>query len=512
MRPGGSDTIDRIRFLRGEYHDSVALMLAARDAESVPRVLVALALTATPVNLEIVANQGFEMGSEKVGPSDVILAVRAETLDAALEAERAIDRRLDATGATGAAEGTTVRASTSVRSAVRRDSGLNLAFVAVPGRYAAYEIGEALEAGLDVFCFSSGVPVPMEAALKRRARERGQLLMGPDCGTAILDGVGLGFANAVQRGPVGIVGASGTGIQEVACLLDAAGIGISHAIGVGSHDLSSEVAGEMTLLGLELLQQDEGTEAVVLISKPPDSEVANRIRAAAGAIGKPAVVCLLGQGSPGAGAPNLVSYLEDAARRAAQLFGGELPEGSESAGRSPTPGDIRGLFSGGSLCFEAMGVVSSLIGPVASNIPLEEAWRLEDVWTSRGHTFIDFGEEDLTNGRLHPMIDPSLRNDRFAREASDPSVGVLILDVVLGFGAHRNPSDELAPLVQSAVAARPGDLSVVISVCGAAADPQGIDAQMDALRQSGGIVTRGVAHAARMALSAAGHSVEGHSG
>jgi FdrA protein len=486
-------------------------MLAARDAQAVPGVLVALALTATPVNQELVANQGFEMGPEKVRPNDVLLAVRAETQDAALAAERAIDSRLDARGADSPVGATTVRAPTSLRSATQRNPALNLAFVAVPGQYAAYEIAEALEASLDVFCFSSGVPVSVEALLKQRAREKGLLLMGPDCGTAIVDGVGFGFANAVRRGPVGIVAASGTGIQEVACLLDTAGIGISHAIGVGSHDLSSEVGGEMTLLGLELLQHDEGTDAVVLISKPPDPEVANRVSEAAGALGKPTVVCFLGQGDWGAGAPNLVTSLEGAARRAAQLCGGELPPESGSLGGRPTPGDIRGLFSGGSLCFEAMGVVSSVVGPVASNIPLEAAWGLEDVWTSRGHTFIDFGEESLTDGRLHPMIDPSLRNDRFTREAHDPSVGVVMLDVVLGFGAHRDPSHQLAPLIESAIAARSGDLSVVVAVCGAAADPQDTEAQIAAFRQSGAIVTRGVARAARLALSVNGHSLEGHS-
>ena len=352
----------------------------------------------------------------------------------------------------------------------------------------------------------------VEAALKRRAKELGRLLMGPDCGTAIVDGLGFGFANAVRRGPVGIVGASGTGIQEVACLLDAAGIGISHAIGVGSHDLSSEVGAEMTLLGLELLQQDDDTDAVVIISKPPDPEVAARVSAAADALGKPVVVCFLGQSDPDTGSPNLVASLEGAARRAAQLCGVDLPQESESMDGSSTPGYIRGLFSGGSLCFEAMGVVSSVVGPVSSNIPLEEGWRLGDVWTSSGHTFIDFGEEDLTDGRLHPMIDPSLRNDRFAREAEDPSVGVLLLDVVLGFGAHPDPSDELAPMVQSALGSRSGDLSVVIAVCGAAADPQDTEAQVAAFRRSGATVTRGVAHAARLALSAVGNRPEGQSG
>jgi FdrA protein len=378
----------------------------------------------------------------------------------------------------------------------------------VPGLHLHYEIAEALQAGLHVFCFSDGLDPATEAARKREAAARGLLLMGPDCGTAILDGVGLGFANAVRRGPVGIVGASGTGIQEVSCLLDAAGVGISHAIGVGGRDLSPEVGGIMTLLALDLLAADDTTERLVIISKPPDRKVARRVGDAAAATGKPAVLAFPGLVDPPP-LPRGVAVVGSLEAAAAWADGGasvvhrplgDLPGGPPAI----TPGAIRGLFSGGTLCYEAMAVVAGVVGRVASNIPLRPEWRLADPNRSEGHTFVDFGDDAMTEGRAHPMIDPGLRNERFRREAADPETGVVLLDVVLGHGAHPDPAGELQGHIERALADRPGRLSVVVSLCGAAGDPQGLDAQAATLRTAGALVTRSSAQAARLALAAAG--------
>jgi FdrA protein len=455
----------------------------------------------------------------------------------------------------------------------------------MPGRHLGYEIAEALQAGLHVFCFSDGLDPATEAAFKRVAADRGLLLMGPDCGTAILGGVGLGFANAIRRGPVGVVGASGTGIQEVTCLLDAAGVGISHAIGVGGRDLSPEVGGIMTLRALDLLAADDITERLVVISKPPDSQVARRVADAAAATGKPVILAFPGMqdapplppgvtfagsleaaaawaaggagvGGLGVGRVEAVEAVEAAAATGAAggLWTAEAPQsaaelrspsgglGAErrgsvmpsatasladpsladppsadppsadlpSADPSPTdpsavtPGAIRGLFCGGTLCYEAMAVVAGVVGRVASNIPLRPEWRLADSNRSEGHTFVDFGDDAMTEGRAHPMIDPGLRNERFRREAADPGTGVVLLDVVLGYGAHPDPAGELAPLVERALADRPGGLSVAVSLCGAAGDPQGLDGQAATLRAAGALVTRSSAQAARLALAAAG--------
>ena len=508
-------TASRVEVRRGTYHDSVTLMQVSRQAEELPGVEAAAAVAATPVNLELLARQGFAVDPAGLGPSDLVLCVRAADDDAAGQAMEQVEALLAGAGrgGTGGGSGAGPGAAPprSLRAAARRDPDLNLAVLSVPGRHLGYEIAEALQAGLHVFCFSDGLDPATEAACKRVAAERGLLLMGPDCGTAIIDGVGLGFANAVRRGPVGVVGASGTGIQEVTCLLDAAGVGISHAIGVGGRDLSPEVGGIMTLRALDLLAADDATERLVVISKPPDPRVARRVADAAAATGKPAVLAFPGLGDPPPLPPG-VTFAGSLEAAAAWAAGGRdsrvgrprrwLSTGARS--RPSTPGAIRGLFSGGTLCYEAMAVVAGVVGRVASNIPLRPEWRLADPHRSDGHTFVDFGDDAMTEGRAHPMIDPGLRNERFRREAADPETGVVLLDVVLGYGAHPDPAGELAPLIERALADRPGGLSVVVSLCGAAGDPQGLDGQAATLRAAGALVTRSSAQAARLALAAAG--------
>jgi FdrA protein len=533
-------TASRVEVRRGTYHDSVTLMQVSRQAEELPGVEAAAAVAATPVNLELLARQGFAVDPAGLGPSDLVLCVRAADDAAAGQAMEQVEALLAGAGrgstGGGSGGGPGAAAPRSLRAAARRDPGLNLAVLSVPGRHLGYEIAEALQAGLHVFCFSDGLDPATEAACKRVAAERGLLLMGPDCGTAIIDGVGLGFANAVRRGPVGVVGASGTGIQEVTCLLDAAGVGISHAVGVGGRDLSPEVGGIMTISALDLLGADDATERLVVISKPPDPGVARRVADAAAATGKPAVLAFPGLGDPPPLPPGVTfaGSLEAAAAWAVgspaadgapepHLPAPSPPEGDGSpaaqtvvpAVHSPpavTPGAIRGLFSGGTLCYEAMAVVAGVAGRAASNIPLRPEWRLTDLHRSEGHTFVDFGDDAMTEGRAHPMIDPGLRNERFRREAADPATGVVLLDVVLGYGAHPDPAGELAPLVERALAERPGGLSVVVSLCGAAGDPQDLDGQAAVLRAAGALVTRSSAQAARLALAAAGLGAAGPPG
>jgi FdrA protein len=442
---------ERVVVRHGAYYDSVTLMLVSRAAAGEGEdVAVGMA---TPLNLELLAGQGFTV-EDGLGPNDLVIAVRAAD-DAAIEAAlEAVDRELAAKGAPSApAERPAAR---SLASAARRDPDLSVAFLSIPGDHVAHEAAAALEAGLHVFCFSDGVSLEVEAALKRRALERGLLFMGADCGTAIIDGVGLGFANAVERGPVGIVGASGTGIQEVCCLLDAAGVGVSHAIGVGGRDLHADVGGVMMRRGLELLAGDEDTRAIVAISKPPDPAVAAAIEEAAAAAGKPVVL-------------GFDLTLEEAAARAAELVGGALPAFDAALRRPPERGEVRGLYSGGTLCGEAERIV--------------------------GHgTFTDFGADEYTQGRAHPMIDQSLRLEHLAA-ATEP---VLLLDVVLGYGAHADPAGELAPVIGGL------DKHVIVALCGAAGDPQGLDDQRAQLERAGAVVTRSNAHAARLAKEASG--------
>jgi FdrA protein len=432
---------ERVIVRPGAYYDSVTLMLVSRAAGASVGM-------GTPLNVELLRDQGFTIGDD-VGPNDLVIAVRADDDEALEAAVAAVDRELAAKGAPSAAAERA--AARSIAAAARREDDLSLAFLSIPGEHVAYEASAALEAGLHVFCFSDGVSLEDEVALKRRAVERGLLFMGADCGTAIIDGIALGFANAVRRGPVGIVGASGTGIQEVSCLLDAAGVGVSHAIGVGGRDLSAEVGGLMTRAALELLAQDEDTRTIVVISKPPDPQVAEAIEAAAAETGKPVIL-------------GFATTLVEVARQA----GGAPPDDAQLR-RPPVRGEIRGLYSGGTLCTEAAAIVG------------------------RG-TFTDFGADEYTEGRAHPMIDFSLRLEHLAA-AREP---VVLLDVVLGYGAHADPAGELAPVIESL------DKHVIVALVGTDGDPQGLDAQRERLEAAGAVVVRGNSRAAALAKEAAG--------
>jgi FdrA protein len=457
---------ERVLVQRNIYHDSVTLMLASSDAEASDGVSFAAAVMGTPVNLRLLRDQGFAV-DEDVGPNDMVVAVRADDEPGAERATAAVARRL-----AGGEGGTPARPEgagpKTIRSAARSDPSVNVAVISVPGRFASYEAASAIEAGLHVFCFSDGMTLGDEATLKRRAIERGLLMMGADCGTAIIDGVGLGFANAVDRGPVGVIGASGTGIQEVACLLDSAGVGISHAIGVGGRDLSAEVGGTMTLYALGLLADDDDTEVIAVISKPPDPGVARSVSEAVEAIGKPVVVGFLGDGGS----------LEATAAECARLCGTRIELDDASGPARVTPGEIRGFFCGGSLCQEAGDVVRR-------RIPAAE--------------FVDFGDDEFTQGRPHPMIDPTLRNEALRRAMVDEDVGAVVFDVVLGYGAHPDPAAELASIVEDAQS-----VTAVAALCGTDRDPQGLTEQKKTLASAGAIVTRSAAHAARLALAAAG--------
>lgn len=495
---------DRIVVKRETYYDSVALMQLSREALDLPGVDEAAIVSGTPLNQGLVRQQGFAL-PVALSPDDTLIAVRARSREYAEAAVRAIEERLAARGVGMDPASSAEDQPRTVRSAVRRDTALNLAFISVPDRYAAYEVSSALGAGLNVFCFSSGIDLEDEVALKQQAAARGLLLMGPDCGTALIDGVGYGFANVVDRGPVGIVGASGTGIQNLACLLDAAGVGISHAIGVGSRDLTDEVGGIMTRTALGLLARDPLTEIILVISKPPGRLVRDQVPAWVAKTGKKGVVAFLGVAPEDAHRPQGVEVLiglEEAGARVAQLAGGHWPE-PESLVVRAAPGHIRGLFCGGSLCYEAMSVVAAAVGPVASNTPLRSDWALSDLAAADGDAFIDFGHEDLTRGRPHPIIDPTLRNARFRQEAADPRITAIVLDVLLGFGAHRDPAQELLPVVEQAGRERPNDLTVVVSLCGTAGDPQGYEDQRRRLEEAGALVTGSAARAARLALRAA---------
>ena len=476
----------------GVYRDSVSLMQASRRIGAEPGVRSALVAMATELNLELLVGMGFRAPAG-ASANDMVVAVEADGEEQLAGALATLDELLAQRRFDGEGRAFPDPLPRTIRAAA---ADATLALISTPGQYAAADAFEALDAGLDVMLFSDNVPIGPEIALKRAAAIRGRLVMGPDCGTAVLGGVGLGFANVVRPGPIGLVAASGTGAQQLMCLFDAVGLGISHCLGVGGRDLSEEVGGRSTLAALDLLASDASTERVVVVSKPPAPAVADAVRARIADLDLPIDLALLGPGRP---------TLTDVAERVVRAAGRRWTAPRQWPARSirqRRPGALRGLFSGGTLCAEAGFVVSERLGTVRSNIASDAASALPDDLRSDGHLVIDFGDDVLTRGRPHPMIDNTLRIDRILDEGSDPACAVLLVDVVLGHGAHPNPAAELAPALETARenAARSGrDLAVVVSLTGTAADPQGLDRQVAALQAAGASIHLSNADAARTA-------------
>ncbi len=469
--------ISVVDVVTGRYHDSVRLMQVTQEVSTTPGVDAAFVAMATELNLELLRDMGFDRAAvPDAGPDDLMIAIRAEDGGSLDAARSAIDRILAASPRTDRGDALFAPPPPRTVEKAGRRIGADIALVSVPGRFAFVEAMSALDAGMHVMVFSDGVPLDQEVALKEEAASRGLLVMGPDCGTTIVNGVGLGFANVVQPGPVGIAGASGTGIQQVCCLLDAAGVGVRHALGTGGRDLSAEVAARSTLGALEALEADPAVEIIILVSKPPDPGVAATVATAIAACRTPVVTVFLGTEDV---------TLEGAAREAVRTLGGDwaeppvwLPE--EQRHR---PGFLRGLFAGGSLRHEARTIVGGRLEPISSE-------------PGPGHWLVDFGADRYTSGRPHPMIDPEVRLHELVAAIADPDTGCILLDVVLGHGAHPDPSAGLAPFV---VEASEQGVGVIVSLCGTAADPQNREAQASTLLRAGAEVYLSNASAARRA-------------
>ena len=453
---------------RSSYFDSIALMRVAEQARQVAGVTDVAAVMGTPANRAMLAAAGLSSAdTPETDVSDLLVAVRATTDEAVQGALKRVAELLSTRREVGA--GHDERPPRTTWTAAKVAGNASLALIAVPGPDAVVDAHQALSAGLHVFLFSDGVSLEDEVALKRRARARGLLVMGPECGTAIVNGVGLGFANRVRRGPIGVVGASGTGLQELTTLVHRRGAGISHAIGTGGRDLHAVVGGITTLQALALLAADDDTRIIVLVSKPSSPAVGDAVLGAAAATGKPVVACLLGYEGAMPAAVRGAGTLEEAALLAVDVVDDRdaarapVLRGPQGIGRGR--GAIRGLYSGGTLC--------------------EEAWRLAG---DGAHRFVDFGAEEYTRGRPHPIIDPSQRHAAILEAAADPSVGVLLLDLVLGDCAHPDPAGALDPVLAEAHerTRRAGrELAVVAHVVGTEQDPQDLARQEEILRKRG---------------------------
>ncbi|MBC9732817.1 FdrA family protein [Nocardioides marmotae] len=483
-------TVEHVEIRAGAYADSVALLQVSRDVAATPGVVAAQVAMATELNLEVLAGMGFTL--PPASPNDMVVALRVEDDGVVPAALAAVDTALAAArkGAAGGGD-TTLAAPRTTGSALRRAGG-GLALVSVPGASALVEAMDALDAGSDVMVFSDNVPVEQELALKRIARDRGLLVMGPDCGTAVVGGVGLGFANTTAPGRVGIVAASGTGCQQVLALLDHAGVGVSAALGVGGRDLSAAIGGISTMTALDRLDADPTIEQVIVVSKPPAAEVAAAVEEYAAGLGTPVRFALLG-----AGQPDITTQVEGLLAD----LGVAVPEWPTWGSRAQAVGGsaLRGLFVGGTLCDEAMLIAAASLGGIRSNIPLSPELALGPDLTAPGHLMIDFGDDGLTRGRAHPMIDPTLRLDQLIKVAQDPDTAVVLLDVVLGHGAQDDPAADLAPAIAAARAAR--DVPVVVACVGTSADPQGLQRQAEALAAAGAEVHLSNAAATRRALA-----------
>jgi len=487
----------RVLVRANSYYDSVSLMAVSQRVTALPGVLSAVVAMGTDMNKEMLDHVGLLTDAARsAGPTDLVIAVGAETIQAAEEALGEVNgilKQRSGAGQTGAA----AVSPRTIRAAVKSSPESNLALISVPGAYAAREARIALEQGLHVMLYSDNVALEDEVDLKRFAHQQELLLMGPDCGTAIIGGVGLGFANAVRRGPIGVVAASGTGAQEISCLIDQLGSGVSHLIGVGGRDLSKEVGGVMMMDGIKLLNEDPGTTLIVLVSKPPAPEVIDRVLAFASSPGsKPFLTCFLGRAKDGSALPGIDQVAVAAVAQATGVDPSLLSErlkGQGQADQIPRPGSgrryLRGLFSGGTLCDQALLQLEPALGPITCNIHPDPSRR----GTGTGHSMVDLGDDQFTRGRPHPMIDMTLRRQRLLAEGADPQTAVVLLDVVLGFGAHPDPAGDLADSIRTVVAQ---GVLVVASVTGTEGDPQRHSAQIATLHAAGAHVAPTASQAA----------------
>lgn len=490
---------DHVELRRVAYHDSVGLMQVSRAVAGAPGVEAAQVAMATELNTDVIRAMGFTLPDD-VGTNDLVVAIRGDD-DAVTTGLAALDTALAALSSAGSqSTGFGDPPPRRTLGGAIETGRANLALVSVPGPHAVVEALDAIRAGVSVMIFSDNVPVADEVGLKDAAAAQDVLVMGPDCGTAVVGGVALGFANAVRAGSVGIVAASGTGAQQVMCLLEAAGVGLSHCLGVGGRDLSATVSGRSTRQALAALAADAATSSIIVVSKPPAAGVLVDIQLYAAGLGVPVHWATLG-----AGKPDLTAAVEDAL----EADGHDVPQWpSWTTEQHPVAsGSLRGLFCGGTLADEAMLIASESLGGIRSNIPLADDLALGPDLRDDGHVVIDFGDDGMTRGRAHPMIDPSLRLERITAEAGDPTCGVLLLDLVLGHGAHPDPAGELADAIGAARAAADAgmdggrDLPVVVSLTGAENDPQGLRRTATTLQQAGASVFLSNAAATRHALS-----------
>jgi len=476
---------------RGVYYDSARLMQLQRSLAGLPEILDAGVVMGTDSNKELLAHIGLDTPEVQASkPDDLVIVVKSEKGQAAEDAIGQVDSLLAARKSDIDQE----YMPRSLETAAQMLPDAGWVIVSVAGRYAAGVTREALRLGKHVHLFSDNVSVEDEIALKTQAREAGLLVMGPDCGTAMVDGMGLAFANKIRRGPIGIVAAAGTGLQQVACRIHQLGSGITFGIGTGGRDLSEKVGAITYLMALDALIRDPDTRVIVLVSKPPSPKVAEEVLKVARKAGKPVVVNFIARAVTTIQDGNLffATGMDDAARLAVE-FANKPPQVQLDTDLpvekfTKEQKYFRGLFSGGTLAYEAQYILAGYLPRVWANAPINKDNKMADSLVSQENCIVDLGEDEFTVGRLHPMMDNELRIRRLYEEANDPEVAVIMLDVVIGYGSHPDPASEIAPAIAKAIAdaKKAGrHLEVTCVVTGTDEDPQNFDSQMDQLRKAG---------------------------
>lgn len=499
----------------GEYFDSVTLMLVSRDASSLPGVIDAAVVMGTKENKSILESSGMLLPEFKdTKDSDLLIVVKSDDEKVAEESVKKIEEMLKKSK-----QRTTEGAEflpKSIEGALQIMPDANLVIISVAGRYAADIAMDALKRGLHVMIFSDNVPKEKAIEVKKYGYEHNLLVMGPDCGTAIINGAPLGFANVVNRGEIGIVSAAGTGLQEVSCIISNNGGGISQGIGTGGIDVKKDYGALSFLKGLEALRDDPETKIIVLVSKPPHPEILEKIGKLTKDIKKPVVGILLGADNEVVKSIGAIpaKNLEEGALLALSLSKGipvekfqkELKEKEEEIKKmadelskklKPEQKYFRGFFQGGTLTYETQVILKDFIGPVNSNAPLDEKYKLKDSWKSEGHTIVDLGEDEFTVGRPHPMIDFSLRNKRLIEESKFSDVAIFYLDVVIGYGSNMTPKEELVPAILEAK--KNSNAIFIVTVCGTDKDPQNKKDLIQGLKETGAVVFESNASASKLA-------------
>ena len=477
----------------GAYYDSVILMQLQRSLADLPTVIDAGVVMGTEANKDLLDQTGLLVDEIKGAKADdLVIVIKAENEKAARDALEQVDDLVAARRSRDAVDQEFLPKSQESAAKLLPDAKWTL--ISVPGRYAAGVSREALRLGTHVFLYSDNVSLEEEIELKKKGAEKGLLVMGPDCGTAIINGIGLGFANQVRRGSIGMVAASGTGLQQVSVRIHQLGRGLTHALGTGGRDLTSQVGGLTARMGLELLDRDPETKVIVLVSKPPDPQAADGIINFARRLSKPVVINFIGYGSNLHQIDNLqfTTTFDETAGAAVKLADDfepaeqeeHLPVEKFSSGQRY----LRGLFSGGTLAYEALLILDYYLPAVYSNVPINKEYRLKNSLVSQGHTIVDLGEDEFTVGRLHPMMDHELRIRRLEAESEDPETALILLDVVLGYGSHPDPAAELVPAIKTArsKAKKAGRyLEVVTVISGTDADPQDMKSQEEQFLKAG---------------------------